>query len=66
MDAGGSKIPGAVQKRRSKTMGALGALLCRSRFASYIFVSEASVEVEGGRILMRFKGPFWRGKVNGA
>ena len=55
MDAGGSKIPGAVQKRRSKTMGALGALLCRSRFASYIFVSEASVEVEGGRILMRFK-----------
>ena len=43
MDAGGSKIPGVVQKGRSKTMGALGTLLCRSRFAFYIFVSEASV-----------------------
>jgi hypothetical protein len=65
MDAGGSKIPGVVQKRGSKTMGALGALRCRSRFAFYFFVSEAAVMVEG-KILVGFNGLFRRGKVTGA
>jgi hypothetical protein len=65
MDVRGPKVPGLVNEGGSKTMGALGTLLCRSRFAFYIFVSEAPVGVEGEGS-NEIQGPFWRGKVNGA
>jgi len=47
-------------KTRIKNDGSPGTLRCRSRFAFYIFCFRA------GRILMRFKGLFSRGKVTGA
>ncbi len=46
MDAGGSKIPGVVQKRRSKTMGARARSGAGRDLPFTFFVSEASV---GGR-----------------
>ncbi len=47
MDAGGSKIPGVVQKRRSKTMGARARSGAGRDLAFTFFVSEASIGVEG-------------------
>jgi len=66
MDAGGSKIPGVVQKRRSKTMGARARFGAGRDLPFTFFVSAASVGVEGERIIVRFKGLFSRGKVTGA
>jgi hypothetical protein len=47
MDAGGSKIPGVVQKRRSKTMGIRARSGVGRDLPFTFFVSEAFVGVEG-------------------
>ena len=46
MAAGGSKIPGVVQKRRSKTMGARARAGAGRDLPFTFFVSAASVGVE--------------------
>ena len=66
MDAGGSKIPGVVPQTTIKNDGSPGTLRCRSRFAFYIFCFRDPRRSRAGRILMRFKGLFSRGKVTGA
>jgi hypothetical protein len=53
-------------KTTIKNDGSTGTRRCRSRFAFYIFCSRGLCRCRGGRILMRFKGLFWRGKVTGA
>ncbi len=65
MDAGGSKIPGVVQKRRSKRWepghAPVSVAICILHFCF-----RGRYRGRGGRILMRFKGLFSRGKVTGA
>ena len=53
-------------KTRIKNDGSPGTLRCRSRFAFYIFCFRDPRRSRAGRILMRFKGLFSRGKVTGA
>jgi len=65
MAAGGSKIPGVVQKRRSKTMGARARSGAGRDLPFTFFVSEASVGRRGRRVLMRFQRPFLVRKGDG-
>jgi len=53
-------------KTRIKNDGSPGTLRCRSRFAFYIFCFRDPRRSRAGRILMRFKDLFSRGKVTGA
>src|SRR5207253_7868356 len=53
-------------KTRIKNDGSPGTLRCRSLFAFYIFCFRDPRRSRAGRILMRFKDLFSRGKVTGA
>ena len=53
-------------KTTIKNDGSPGTLRCPSRFAFYIFCFRDPRRSRAGRILMRFKGLFSRGKVTGA
>ena len=66
MDAGESKIPGVVPQTTIKNDGSPGTLRRLSRFSFYIFCFRDRRRSRAGRILMRFKGLFSRGKVTGA